>query len=137
MPPQFKLASFIMMWIVVAVILLTMIGTGFLATGGFFAWVLAFILAGGAANASSDIFKDSKNSGESSFSTLSKPEKRKRGGSENVAALLSLLDDDDAADLRERIKQHLIDRITTNAGDTDEMESFEELLSSRERQKRR
>jgi hypothetical protein len=54
---------------------------------------------------------------------------------DDVGALLSLLDEDDADDLRQRIKSRLLDRI--DAGSGEEVESFEALLEARDRQKRR
>lgn len=59
--------------------------------------------------------------------------KAKRG-EEDFSALLSLLDDDDAYDLRQRIKHRLMDRIDNDSDE--EVESFEALLGVRERQKR-
>ena len=59
--------------------------------------------------------------------------KAKRG--EGFVDLLALLDEDDAYELRQRIKNRLMEQI--DRGEIDGAISFEELLNSRERPKRK
>jgi hypothetical protein len=59
--------------------------------------------------------------------------KAKRG--DNLGEMLSMLDEEDVYEIRQRIKQRLLDRV--DSGSDEDMESFEDLLSARDRQKRK
>jgi hypothetical protein len=130
MPPQFKFAATIVIWIIVAVILLTM-----LRSGEEFNWVFGIIMLGIAGGVTGSIMgaDGGKNNTTASAKAEETIAKAKRGG--NLAEMLSMLDDEDVYEIRQRIKQRLLDRVDN--GSDEDVESFEQLLSARDRQKRR
>jgi hypothetical protein len=62
-------------------------------------------------------------------------EKTKRGSNLNSNALLSLLDEDDIADLRVRVKNRLMDSI--ERGSDGELSSLDQLLADQDTNRRR
>ena len=129
MPPQFKLAATIVIWIITAIILLTM-----LTSGADFNWIFGIVMLGIAGGVTGSIMGAD---GGKNWTTNSKAEetisKAKRG--DNLGEMLSMLDEEDVYEIRQRIKQRLLDRV--DSGSNEDIESFEQLLSARDRQKRK
>jgi hypothetical protein len=129
MPPQFKFAATIVIWIIVAVILLTM-----LTSGADFNWIFGMIMLGIAGGVTSSIMgADGQKKPMVDVNIDTQAGKAKRG--DNLGEMLSMLDEEDVYEIRQRIKQRLLDRV--DSGSDEDMESFEQLLSTRDRQKRK
>lgn len=129
MPPQFKLAATIVIWVVTAIILLTM-----LTATADFNWIFGIVLLGIAGGVSGSIM--GADGGKHSVANAKAEEsiaKAKRG--DNLGEMLSMLDEEDVYEIRQRIKQRLLDRV--DSGSDEDMESFEQLLSTRDRQRRK
>lgn len=135
MPPQHRLAAIIVIWVIVAILLLTMLGTSYLAEGGLFAWILAISVAGIAGGVTSSLAETPKPENKPWIDVKVNTDKSKAKRGDNLAEMMALLDEDDIYDLRQRIKERLMDQI--DSGSLEDVESFEHLLSSRERQKRK
>jgi len=135
MPPQHRLAAIIVIWVIVAILLLTMLGTGYLGNGGLFEWILAISIAGIAGGVTSSLAETPKSENKPLIDVKVSTDKSKAKRGDNLAEMMALLDEDDIYDLRQRIKARLMDQI--DSGSLEDVESFEHLLSSRERQKRK
>ena len=129
MPPQFRFAATIVIWIIVAIALLTM-----LTASADFNWIFGIVMLGIAGGVTSSIMGAD---GGKNWTSSSKAEetisKAKRG--DNLSEMLSMLDEEDVYEIRQRIKQRLLDRV--DSGSNEDIESFEQLLSARDRQKRK
>lgn len=129
MPPQFRFAATIVIWIIVAIALLTM-----LTASADFNWIFGIVMLGIAGGVTSSIMGAD---GGKNWTSSSKAEetisKAKRG--DNLSEMLSMLDEEDVYEIRQRIKQRLLDRV--DSGSDEDIESFEQLLSARDRQKRK
>lgn len=129
MPPQFKLAATIVIWVVTAIILLTM-----LTATADFNWIFGIVLLGIAGGVTGSIMNaEGEKKPMVDVNVDTQAGKAKRG--DNLSDMLSMLDDEDVYEIRQRIKQRLLDRVET--GSNAEVESFEDLLSARDRQKRK
>lgn len=129
MPPQFKLAATVVIWVITGIILLTM-----LTTTTEFNWIFGIVMLGIAGGVTGTIMSsDGEKKPMVSAKTEETIAKAKRG--DNLSEMLSMLDEEDVYEIRQRIKQRLMDRVDT--GSDEDVESFEDLLSTRARQKRR
>lgn len=129
MPPQFKFAATIVIWVIVAVILLAM-----LTSGADFNWIFGIVMLGIAGGVTSSIMGvDGQKKPMVDVQVDNAVSKAKRG--DNLGEMLSMLDEEDVYEIRQRIKQRLLDRVDN--GSDEDMESFEQLLSTRDRQKRK
>jgi len=129
MPPQFKLAATVVIWVITGIILLTM-----LTATADFNWIFGIVLLGIAGGVTGSIMTtDSEKKSTAGTKAEATIAKAKRG--DNLAEMLSMLDDEDVYEIRQRIKQRLLDRV--DSGSAEDMESFEDLLSARDRQKRK
>lgn len=129
MPPQFKLAATVVIWVITGIVLLTM-----LTSGADFNWIFGIVMLGIAGGVTGTIMgADSEKKPMVSAKAEETIAKAKRG--DNLAEMLSMLDEEDVYEIRQRIKQRLLDRV--DSGSAEEMESFEDLLSARDRQKRK
>lgn len=129
MPPQFRLAATVMIWIVAAAVLIMML----IAQGTAFNWIFGVILLGIAGGVTSSIMTADSGKGPTSRAAADATyAKAKRG--DDWGQMLALLDDEDAEEIRLRIKQRLLERI--ESASDEEIESFEQLLSGRDRLKR-
>lgn len=126
MPPQFKFASVLVVWAVVAIVLLSMIGTGF-------QWIFGAVLVACATAVTLSIVEGEKER-QPKVSSNDKASSKAKRDEGNLAEMLSLLDEQDAYDVRQRIKQRLLDQI--DDGVLDNVESFEQLLSSSEKRRK-
>ena len=129
MPPQFKLAATVVIWVITGIILLTM-----LTATADFNWIFGVVLLGIAGGVTGSIMgADGSKHSTASAKAEDSIAKAKRG--DNLGEMLSMLDEEDVYEIRQRIKQRLLDRVDT--GSNEEMQSFEDLLSTRDRQKRK
>ena len=129
MPPQFKLAATIVIWVVTAIILLTM-----LTATADFNWIFGIVMLGIAGGVTSSIMSaDGEKKPTADAQINEAVGKAKRG--DNLGEMLSMLDEEDVYEIRQRIKQRLLDRVDT--GSNEDVESFEDLLSARDRQRRK
>ena len=135
MPPQHRLAAISVIWVIVAILLLTMLGTEYLASGGLFAWILAISIAGIAGGVTSSLAETPKPENKPWIDVKVNTDKAKAKRGDNLSEMIALLEEEDIYELRQRVKQRLMDQI--DGGNLEDVESFEQLLSSRERQKRR
>ena len=129
MPPQFKLAATVVIWVITGIILLTM-----LTATADFNWIFGIVLLGIAGGVTGSIMgADGQKKSMVDVKVNEAVGKAKRG--DNLGEMLSMLDEEDVYEIRQRIKQRLLDRV--DSGSDDDMESFEDLLSARDRQKRK
>lgn len=132
MPPQFKLATTVVIWLVVCAINIVML----IAQGTDFNWIFGIVTLAIAGGVTSSIMTGDKESKPFVDVKVNSDEgrggKAKRG--DDLAQMLSMLDDDDAYEVRQRIKQRLLGRVDEGG---EELESFEHLLADRDRQKRK
>lgn len=129
MPPQFKLAVTVMIWVITAIILLTM-----LTSGADFNWIFGIIMLGIAGGVTGSIMgSGAEKKPMIDVQVDNAVSKAKRG--DNLNEMLSMLDEEDVYEIRQRIKQRLLDRVDDSSDEN--LESFEDLLSARERQKRK
>ena len=129
MPPQFKLAATVVIWVITGIILLTM-----LTATADFNWIFGIVLLGIAGGVTGSIMgADGQKKSMVDVKVNEAVGKAKRG--DNLGEMLSMLDEEDVYEIRQRIKQRLLDRV--DGGSVEDMESFEDLLSARDRQKRK
>jgi hypothetical protein len=129
MPPQFKLAATIVIWVITGIVLLTM-----LTAGADFNWIFGIVMLGIAGGVTGSIMgADGEKKATASVKAEETISKAKRG--DNLGEMLSMLDEEDVYEIRQRIKQRLLDRV--DSGSDEDVESFEQLLSTRDRQKRK
>ena len=129
MPPQFKLAATVVIWVITGIILLTM-----LTATADFNWIFGIVLLGIAGGVTGSIMgADGQKKSMVDVKVNEAVGKAKRG--DNLGEMLSMLDEEDVYEIRQRIKQRLLDRV--DGGSDQDMESFEDLLSARDRQKRK
>jgi hypothetical protein len=129
MPPQFKLAATVVIWVITGIILLTM-----LTATADFNWIFGIVLLGIAGGVTGSIMgADGQKKSMVDVKVNEAVGKAKRG--DNLGEMLSMLDEEDVYEIRQRIKQRLLDRV--DSGSDEDMESFEDLLSARDRQKRK
>lgn len=129
MPPQFKLAATIVIWVITGIVLLTM-----LTATTDFNWIFGIVMLGIAGGVTGSIMgADGQKKPMVDVKVDTQAAKVKRG--DNLGEMLAMLDEEDVYEIRQRIKQRLLDRVDN--GSDEDMESFEQLLSTRDRQKRK
>ncbi|MBK9125700.1 MAG: hypothetical protein IPM16_21600 [Chloroflexi bacterium] len=131
-----KVVAVLAVWITTGILFVTTLNTEFVQGGNFFGWILLVSILGIAAGATGSITSGSNAAVQSSSSKDSERKeaagKAKRG--ENIEEMLALLDEDDLYDLRQRVKQRLIDRLED--GGASDVASFEQLLNEQGRKRR-
>jgi len=136
MPPFLKFLTIIIIWSIAAVVSLIQL---FFAPAGFFSLAMMAILFGMAIGATALIVNNTdrhQTSRESSRSDRTDTSKRKNDQVGGLSVeMLALLDDDDIAELRQRVKNRLIERI--EGGGDGELSSLDALLADQAEPRRK
>lgn len=136
LPPFFKFISVAVIWGVAGIVTLAqLVFNG----GGDFNWIFSIALFGIAGGVTSSILADGDNSKKrpiievqtANKTTDSHSGKRKNDQTGGLSPdMLALLDEDDIAELRQRVKNRLIDRI--EGGGDGELSSLDALLADQD-----
>jgi hypothetical protein len=133
MPPFFKFLAVIIIWVMMGLITLAQLTIN---DGVNFNWIFSLILFGIASGVTGSIVNDgnksrSSDEDKSAGQAEGNVGKAKRDQQNGLSTdMLALLDDDDIADLRRRVKQRLIDRI--EGGGDGELSSLDALLADQD-----
>jgi len=134
MPPSLKFLAVAVIWGVVGAITILQL---VLNSGDNFIWFFTLALFGIAGGVTSSILRDGDNSKshpmievnkDSDRSSISKRKNDQAGGLS--PDMLALLDEDDLAELRQRVKNRLIERI--DGGGDGELSSLDALLADQD-----
>lgn len=129
MPPFFKFLAVIIIWGMMGLITLAQLTIN---DGANFNWIFSLVLFGIASSVTGSIVNEGGKRPSTEAKTNDEGErsagKAKRDQQTGLSAeMLALLDEDDIADLRRRVKQRLIDRI--EGGGDGELSSLDALLA--------
>jgi hypothetical protein len=135
MPPHLKFVAVAIIWVMVGLITLAQL---VIVDGGNFNWIFSIAMFGIAGGVTSSILSDSDQSTkrpmiEVNTRTESDQHTGKRKNDQTgglSAEMLALLDEDDIAELRHRVKMRLIERI--EGGGDGELSSLDALLAEQD-----
>ncbi len=137
LPPFFKFLTVLIIWGIAGVISIVQL---FFAPAGFFNLIMMAVLFGLALAATGTILnskeegvsrRESSNQGNNNSDKSNQGGKRKNEQAGGLSPdMLALLDEDDLAELRQRVKNRLIERI--DGGGDGELSSLDALLADQE-----
>lgn len=139
MPPFFKFVAVAIVWVMVSAITIIQL----VVPGVEFNWIFSIALFGIAAGVTNSILRDGDdtkarpmvevNTSKDAREQMTGKAKRDQQGIS--ADMLSLLDEEDIAELRRRLKNRLMDRI--DGGDDGELSTLDALLADQDPEPRR
>jgi hypothetical protein len=132
MDQSYRVGALTIVWTAVVAIVFALAAAEALVGLGGMIIVLSILAAAGAATAS---IMGTKDDSKSLNDKKSDAGKRKNSDDlSELSSMLALLDEDDAYDVRQRIKQRLMDAVDT--GELDDARSFEDLMQQSKSNKR-